>query len=47
MKKFLIILGILLFIIYIFFIEPNRLIIKNYTIQDPQLKGLKVVLVGD
>ena len=47
MKKILIIIGILLLIIYSFCIEPNMLTVKNYSVHDSQLSGLKIVLVGD
>ena len=47
MKKILIIIGILFLIIYSFCIEPNMLTVKNYSVHDSQLSGLKIVLVGD
>ncbi|MCQ2754989.1 MAG: metallophosphoesterase [bacterium] len=47
MKNILIIVGIILLIIYSFCIEPNMLTVKNYSVQDSQLSGLKIVLVGD
>lgn len=46
-KKFLFIFFIFSLFIYSFFIEPNKLIVTNYSIKDSQLKDLKVVLVGD
>ena len=33
--------------IWIFFIEPNLLIVKNLTIKDPELKGIKVAYLTD
>ena len=32
---------------YSYFIEPNRLEVNRYVVQDEQLKGVKIVLVGD
>lgn len=45
-KAFLIFLAIFLFI-YGFFIEPNMLTVKHYTINDTALKGVKVVFASD
>ncbi len=47
MKKFIFIIFCLLFLIYCILIEPNRLEITNYSIQDQSLSGIKVVLIGD
>ena len=32
---------------YSYFIEPNRLVVTNYTIQDKDLSGIKIVLASD
>ncbi len=37
----------LFFGLYTFFIEPNILIVKKYTIKDEQLKGIKILFVSD
>lgn len=47
MKKQSLILLIFLLSIYGFFIEPNRLVVTNYKIQDRDLNGIKVVFAGD
>ena len=49
MKSFLIILIVLGFLagIYSFFIEPRMLRVKNYTISDEQLRGLRIVFATD
>lgn len=46
MRK-LILLTILILIIWSFFIEPNMLVEKKLNLHVPDLKGLKVVFVGD
>ncbi len=38
---------IILIILYSLFIEPNRLKVNHYVIQDMQLKGLKIVFASD
>ena len=50
MKKKLFKICVFIFFIlsfYAFFIEPNLLIVKHYTIQDENLKGLKIVFASD
>ena len=32
---------------YSYFVEPNRLIVTNYTIQDKELSGIKIVFASD
>ena len=44
--KILIITGILL-AGYSYFIEPNKLEVTNYTIQDKELSGVKIVFASD
>ena len=44
--KILIIIGILL-AGYSYFIEPNKLEVTNYTIQDKELSGVKIVFASD
>jgi uncharacterized protein len=46
MRK-IILLSILLLFIWAFFIEPNMLVVKTMNLYVPNLKGLKVVFVGD
>jgi len=46
MKK-LILLTVLILVIWSFFIEPNMLIVKTINFNILNLKGLKVVFVGD
>jgi len=46
--KLLILIGIILALgIYSVFIEPNKLEITNYTIQDESLQGIKIVFASD
>ena len=47
MKNILLITISILLIIWSFFIEPNQLVVTNYSIKDENLKGLKFVFVGD
>ena len=51
-KTIIIILGIILFLIifipiWAFFIEPNLLIVRRISINDPDLKGIKVAFLSD
>ncbi len=46
MRKFILI-GILILVIWSFFIEPNMLIVNNQAFNIKGLEGLKVVFVGD
>ena len=51
-KTIIIILGIILFLIifipiWAFFIEPNLLIIRRISINDPELKGTKIAFLSD
>lgn len=41
------ILLFLFILIWLTLIEPNQIEIKHYKIQDPQLKGLRIVFAGD
>ncbi len=43
----LFILIVSFLVIWIFFIEPNLLIVKNLTIKDPELKGIRVAYLTD
>ncbi|MBE7709800.1 MAG: metallophosphoesterase [Cyanobacteria bacterium SIG32] len=46
--KILILIGIILTLgIYSVFVEPNKLEITNYTIQDESLQGIKIVFASD
>ena len=49
MKKIVLILIAIFFVIvaYSFFVEPNRLDLNKYVIQDSQLKGVKIVFASD
>ena len=48
LKFLLILIGIILTLgIYSVFIEPNKLEITNYTIQDESLQGIKIVFASD
>ena len=44
--KILLIIGVLL-AGYSYFIEPNKLEVTNYTIQDKELNGIKIVFASD
>ena len=44
--KIFLIFGIIL-VLYSYFVEPNRLEIKNYKIQDRELSGVKIVFASD
>ena len=44
--KILLIIGLLL-AGYSYFIEPNKLEVTNYTIQDKELEGVKIVFASD
>ena len=44
--KILLIIGVL-FAGYSYFIEPNKLEVTNYTIQDKELSGVKIVFASD
>ena len=44
--KTLLIIGLLL-AGYSYFIEPNKLEVTNYTIQDKELSGIKIVFASD
>lgn len=46
-KKLIFSILTILIIFYSFMIEPNRLIVKNVTVKDSELAGMRVVLVGD
>ena len=46
-KKLIFSILTILIIFYSFMIEPNRLIVKNVTVKDLELAGMRVVLVGD
>lgn len=46
LSKLILIIGILL-AIYSFFVEPNKLEITNYKIQDKELAGVKIVFASD
>ena len=46
LKKILLIIGVL-FAGYSYFIEPNKLEVTNYTIQDKELSGVKIVFASD
>ncbi len=46
LPKIFLIIGILL-AFYSFFIEPNKLGVTNYTIQDKELAGIKIVFASD
>lgn len=46
-KKNILIILIIFLGFYSFYIEPNRLLVNNINIKDPELKGIKVVLIGD
>ncbi|MFI3299930.1 MAG: metallophosphoesterase [Candidatus Gastranaerophilales bacterium] len=49
MKKLFVIVFkiVLLFSVYAFFVEPNIILTKKYTITNKDLSGLKIVFVGD
>ena len=47
LKLIIIILFCLLLAGYSYFIEPNRLEINRYVVQDEQLKGVKIVFASD
>lgn len=50
MKNLNFIIIIILFILlgcYSLFIEPNKLEVNHYTIEDAQLKGIKIVFASD
>lgn len=46
LSKLILIIGILL-AMYSFFVEPNKLEITNYKIQDKELSGIKIVFASD
>lgn len=46
MKKLFLIIAFLL-IVWAFFVEPNFLVVNSFGVNLPELKGLKVVFVGD
>ena len=46
LSKMLLIIGFFL-VLYSFFIEPNKLEVTNYTIQDKELSGIKIVFASD
>ena len=46
-KKFLLDFILIVIVIYIFLIEPNMLTVKNYKINDNDLKGIKIVFASD
>ena len=46
LSKLILIIGILL-ALYSFFVEPNKLEVSNYTIQDKELSGIKIVFASD
>lgn len=46
-NKILLIVIILAFAGYSYFIEPNRLEVNHYIVQDSQLKGIKIVFASD
>lgn len=46
LSKLILIIGII-FAIYSFFVEPNKLEITNYKIQDKELAGIKIVFASD
>lgn len=47
MRVFVVAIVIFFLFLYSFLIEPNLLTVKEYNIEYPLLKGLKVVFVGD
>ena len=47
-NKILVFIFIVLAIgFYSYFVEPNRLVVMNYTIQDKELSGIKIILASD
>lgn len=46
MKKTILISIVILFV-WAIFVEPNLLIVKKYNVEDKELRGIKVVLIGD
>ena len=50
MKKYLLITLFIITLLlagYSYFIEPNKLEVTNYTIQDKELNGVKIVFASD
>lgn len=47
MKKVLLIFILITLFIYSFFIEPDKLNVKHYKINDEALKGIKILFVSD
>ena len=46
-KKYFLLIIILILAGYSYFIEPNRLELNRYVVQDEQLKGIKIVFASD
>lgn len=47
MKYFILATILLILMIWSFFVEPKMLTVKTFTLQDDDLKGLRIVFVGD
>ena len=46
-KRYLSIVAFIILIVWTIFIEPNKLEVTNYTIQDKELSGIKIVFASD
>ena len=46
-KRYLSIVAFIILIVWTIFIEPNKLEVTNYKIQDKELSGIKIVFASD